>query len=147
MLSACGSGSKKELRKIKVDLKTDGPLYSGSNTATGTWSPALEENTEVSAARFTSVRFRCEDTILAGNVDNMVLQLAAPNAEMRKVAFFKGKASGNEVSLQLADDQDDIRDFFRGQEVTFVVDYDFIPEELNDNLNFSIEFDAELQTK
>ena len=48
--------------------------------------------------------------------------------------------------MQLAEEQDDLKDFFKGQEITFVVDYDFLPEELNQNLSFNLEFNAELAT-
>ena len=144
ILFSCGEGNKKPLEKVQVQLLTEGPVYNGSNTATGKWKP--EAGAKVRSVKFTSVTISGADTSLSGLAGNLVLQLAAPDAAMRKIAFFKGTVSGNSVQLTPADDQDDLKDFFKGQEITFVVDYDFLPEELNQNLPFNLEFNAELAT-
>jgi hypothetical protein len=144
ILFSCGEGNKKPLDKIQVTLITEGPVYNGPNTATGKWKP--ESGAKVRSVKFTSVTISGTDTTLSGLAGNLVLQMAAPNAEMKKIAFFKGNASGNSLTLQLAEEQDDLKDFFKGQEITFVVDYDFLPEELNQNLSFNLEFNAELAT-
>jgi hypothetical protein len=145
-LAACGGGSKKSLKKVQVNLVTAGPLFNGSNTATGIWNPELKASGKVHSARFTSVTVSCPDTTLAGFVGNLVLQIAAPKTEMKKIAFYKGAANGKQLKLQVADEQDDLRDFFNGQEITFVIDYDLLPDEFNGDLPLTVEFDAELTT-
>lgn len=142
--SCGGGGNKKSLSKIQVKLLSEGPLYNGSNTATGIWKPEI--GTEVRSVRFTGITVSGSDTSLSGLAGNLVLQLAAPKSEMKKIAFHQGPAKSNQISLQLASEQDGLSDFFNGQEVTFVIDYDFIPDELNENLSFNLEFDAELTT-
>lgn len=144
VLFSCGGGNKKNLTNIKVQVLTEGPVYNGSNTATGKWKP--EAGAKVRSVRISSVSISGADTSLSGLAGNLVLQLAAPDAAMKKIAFFKGTVSGNSVQLSPADDQDDLKEFFKGQEITFVVDYDFLPEELNQNLSFNLEFNAELTT-
>lgn len=143
---ACGNHEKKNIEKIAIKLTSEGPLYSGSNTATGTWKPDSIYEGKVKSVRFTSVRIASGDSNLNGIILNPVLQLAASQADMKKVAFFKGSPSGKVIQMQLADDQKDLADFFKGQEITFVVDYDLVPEELDQNLSFLLEFEMELLT-
>ena len=145
--AGCGGDGQTNVEKIKITLTSEGPLYSGSNTATGTWKPDEAFSGHVKSVRFTSARLSSADTVLNGIILNPVLQLAAPKADMKKIAYFKGSPAGNEFSLQMAEDQKDIKDFFNGQEITFVIDYDLVPEELNSNLTFTLDFEAELITK
>lgn len=146
ILAGCGGGKQTNIEKIKINLTSEGPLYSGSNTATGTWKPDAAFSGQVKSVRFTSVRLSSADTVLHGLILNPVVQLAAPQADMKKIAFYKGSPAGKEISLQLAEEQKGIRDFFNGQEITFVIDYDLVPEEFNSNLTFTLDFEAELIT-
>jgi hypothetical protein len=146
IVGGCGEGVKKNLEKVQVTMVSEGPLYNGPNTATGIWKPDILGAGKVKSARFTAVRIIAADSSMDGLMENMVLQMAAPETEMKKIAFIKGAATGKQISLQVAEEQKDLKDFFKGQEITFVTDYDFLPEELNDNLQFTLEFDVELIT-
>jgi hypothetical protein len=146
LMSSCGGGTKKKLEKVQVKLVSEGPVYSGSNTATGTWKPDLQGIGKVKSARFTTATISSTDTTLAGIAENLVLQMAAPETEMKKIAFHKGSISSNEVKLQVAEEQEGLKTFFKGQDITFVIDYDLLPEEINENLQFTLEFDVEITT-
>lgn len=143
--AACSGGNASKLEKIKLALVSEGPLFNGSNTATGIWKPAV--STKVKSARFTSVTISGADSSLAGLVGNLVLQIAAPEADMKKIAFIKGNAGQGQLKLLIAEEQKELEAFFRGQEITFVIDYDLLPEEYAGNLRFNLEFDAELITE
>jgi len=147
VLFNCSGGKQSKLEKIRVQLVSEGPLYNGPNTAIGIWKPTIESGKKVKSVRFTSVKVSAADTSLSKIAGNLVLQLAASRAEMKKIAFFKGNAATNEVELQLADEQKDLNQFFEGQDITFVIDYDLLPEEWSQNLTFQLEFDAELVTE
>ena len=146
VLINCSGGNQSRLDKIRVNLKSEGPLYNGPNTATGIWKPAISSGKQVKSVRFTQVKISSTDTSLNGLAANLVFQLASSNAEMKKIAFFKGKALSNELVFQVAGEQKNLEEFFKGQEITFVVDYDLVPDEWNENLTFTLEFDAELIT-
>jgi hypothetical protein len=144
LLASCGGGKKNKLEKIKVQLVSEGPLFGGSNTATGKWKSELKE--KVKSVRFSSARISCSDSVLSGQIGNLVLQMAAAETSMKKIAFYKGNASSGNLDLQMAEEQEGLEEFFRGQDITFVVDYDLLPEEYADNLKFTLEFDADLTT-
>lgn len=144
LLFSCGGGNKKNLEKIKVQLVSEGPLYGGSNTATGKWkAPSMAK---VHSAKITAASLYSADTSLNGLAANVVLQVAAAETQMKKIAFFKGNAGAGSLKLSLAEDQKGMEEFFKGQEITFVADFDLLPEEYAGNLSFTLEFDAELTT-
>jgi hypothetical protein len=146
VLMNCTGKKQSRLEKIQVELKSEGPLYSGPNTATGIWKPAISPGENVKSVRFSRVKISSPDTSLSGLAANIVFQLASNEAEMKKIAFYKGQALSNSLECQVAEEQKDLEAFFKGQEITFVLDYDLIPDEWNENLSFTLEFDAELIT-
>ena len=149
-LYSCGpSGKKIEVKSIQVELTSTGPLYEGSNTATFDWvvdfSKYIDKVPEsINQVRFLAVRLTCNNDSLQSKIANPVLQLAAGDLAMAKVAFAEEKLQTKLSSLKVANEQKNIDEFFKGKKITFVLDYDLMQEELDQDLTFSLDFDLEM---
>jgi homospermidine synthase len=91
-----------------------------------------------------AVRLTCNNDSLQSKIANPVLQLAAGDLAMVKVAFAEEKLQTKLSSLKVANEQKNIDEFFKGKKITFVLDYDLMQEELDQDLTFSLDFDLEM---
>lgn len=146
-------GDSVSVENITVELTAEGPLFEGSNTALGNWkvdfSPYLDQHPKkFYKVRFTNVRVMADGFVLGELTNNLTLQLAASNLDMKKIAF-----SGNlqqtqeDAELNVAEEQKKLAGFFQGDEITFVLDFDFKEEEWYEDLNFSLAFDLEMNVE
>jgi hypothetical protein len=151
LVYSCGpSGDKVEVKSIQVALTSSGPLYEGSNTATVDWDVDFSKYMEqvpksINQVRFLNVRLKCNNDSVQANIGNPVVQLAAGDLAMAKVAYAEENLQANQAaSLKIAAEQKNIDEFFKGKKITFVLDYDLKQEEFNEDLTFSMEFDLEM---
>ena len=149
---ACGKTEKVDYSTEEIVLTAEGPLYDGSNTATATWKANLADilgEGKLSAARLTAITITAEEPADLALINDITLQFAGKDVAMKKVAFLNPLPAGaNSVTLQVADEQDGLADFFALDEITLVADLNLKGEyEGNMTLKAKLDFTFDVSSK
>ncbi|MBM3918428.1 MAG: hypothetical protein FJ344_02835 [Sphingomonadales bacterium] len=148
LLACTGGGEKLSMETGKVVLLASGPLYEGSNTATVEWIPAPEavSGKKITSARVSKIRLMGSGEY-ADLFSDITFSLAAPGADMRRVGVLNPVAVGDSIwELQVADEQKNIEDFFKGKPITLVADVN-LKRDLEADLNLTAEVVFETENK
>jgi len=155
MFSACSNKTKTvNLTAEGINLFSEGPLFEGSNTATADWK--MNEITvfdgkklkdlKVEKATVKSVSFLVEPEIGSPQIDKIIMEMAASETSMARIALFEGSVIPGEVyNLQIAEIQKELEKFFLQDKITFVADVSILDQEYYDDLNISFTINFELE--
>lgn len=149
---ACGKTEKVDYKADEITLTAEGPLYDGSNTATATWKADMADilgEGKLADARLTAVTITAAEPADLALISDITLQFAGKNVAMQKVAFLNPLPDGaNSVTLQVADDQKGLADFFALDEITVVADLNLKGEyEGNMTLKAKLDFSFDVSSK
>jgi len=148
LLGCTGAGEKLSLETGKVVLVASGPLYEGSNTATAEWTPVREsvEGKKITSARVSKIRLTGTG-LYADLFSDITFSLAATGADMCRVGVLNPVAVGDSTwELQVAEEQKNIEDFFKGKPITLVADVN-LKRDLEADLNLTAEVVFETEFK
>jgi hypothetical protein len=100
-------------------------------------------------ARLTAVTITAAEPADLALISDITLQFAGKNVAMQKVAFLNPLPDGaNSVTLQVADDQKGLADFFALNEITVVADLNLKGEyEGNMTLKAKLDFSFDVSSK
>lgn len=154
---SCGKVSTLEFNPAPIALTAEGPLFEGSNTAQGVLDGSELEAilgksgysaAAIKSARLVSARIFAEnDTLTLDDISEITLQLAAPEADMQKVAVLNPvPAAQNSAELQVAAEQEQIAALLQQPALTCVADIN-LKKDLDANLTLKCELVFELEVK
>jgi hypothetical protein len=130
-LSSCGSTESIENKSISVEVIASGPLFEGSNTATGTYEVNLSELTgipdfDVSNLKnvtIESAALKTSSDLITAGISQIGLSLTSKNADMQQVAFAnEEQIIGNQATFKLATELKDLAKYFQDDKLTIVTD-------------------------
>lgn len=148
-----GSLTNQEIETPELQLSAEGPLYSGANSATAIWEFDLKEilgseEKVVSKAKITSVEVLLKESEAIPALEKMVLEVTSKNTAMTRIGLYEGAISkGQKVTLNIADEQDNLASLFADGKMTFVGDFDLLDEEYLGNVEFTLKVKFELGIK
>jgi len=137
-MMSCGTTEMKTLTSSEIELKEEYPME-GANTVTGIWTIDLGDidAAKIKKVRLTSITFTTISPETSSEIQEMTIQLAAPGADMQKVAVLNPVPQDvNVLSPSVADEQANLADLIRQKEITLVAD-----------INLAKELEAELILK
>lgn len=149
---ACGKTEKVDYSTDEIVLTAEGPLYDGSNTATATWKADMADilgEGKMAGARLTAVTITAAEPADLALINDITLQFAGKDVAMQKVAFLNPLPDGStSVTLQVADEQKGLADFFALSEITIVADLNLKGEyEGNMTLKAKLDFSFDVSSK
>lgn len=155
--TSCGKVSTLEFKPAPIVLTAEGPLFEGSNTAQGVLdgselnaflSKGGFSGSSIKSARLVSARiFTLNDTLTLDDISEITLQLAAPQADMQKVAVLNPVPAGqNSADLQVAAEQEQIATLIQQPVLTCVADLN-LKKDLDANLEVKGELVFEIEVK
>lgn len=149
---ACGKTEKVDYSTDEIVLTAEGPLYDGSNTATATWKANVADilgEGKMAGARLTAVTISAAEPADLALINDITLQFAGKDVAMQKVAFLNPLPAGsNSVTLQVAEEQEGLSDFFALEEITIVADLNLKGEyEGNMTLKAKLDFSFDVSSK
>lgn len=149
---ACGKTEKVDYSAEEIVLTAEGPLYDGSNTATATWKANIADilgEGKMAGARLTAVTITAAEPADLALINDITLQFAGKDVAMQKVAFLNPLPDGStSVTLQVAEEQDGLADFFALNELTIVADLNLKGEyEGNMTLKAKLDFSFDVSSK
>lgn len=142
---SCIRDNQEAETEFSVRVYAEGPLYEGSNTATGIWQVNLGElfpehdlrNNTIKSARIESVVIEYAPEF---PVKNLKVELTGRNVDMQKIAFANNIPQGEtKPALIVANEQKKIEKFLALDQVTVVADVD-LAEDLDDNFSALVKF-------
>lgn len=131
--------------EFSVRVHAEGPLFEGSNTATGIWQVNLDElfpkldlrEKKINSARIESVVFEYAPEF---PVKNVKIELTGRNVDMQKIAFANNiQDVQTSPTLIVASEQKKIEKFLTLDQVTVVADVD-LAEDLDDDFSALVKF-------
>ncbi|PSL02022.1 hypothetical protein [Cecembia rubra] len=140
----------------ELNLKAEGPLFEGANTATASWEfklneligPELEETTAIKNVKISKVEFVLKDAEELPELEKMVFEITSKNTSMTRIGLYEGEIkSGSPFQLSLAAKQENLASALEDGKITFVGDFDLKDEEFWEDLNFSLKIVFELEVK
>ena len=149
---ACGTTEQVDYSADELTLTAEGPLYDGSNTATASWKADMTDilgEGKLAGARLKSVTITAAEPADLALISDITLQFAGKDVAMQKMAFLNPLPDGaNSVTLQVADDQKGLADFFALEEITVVADLNLKGEyEGNMTLKAKLDFTFDVSSK
>ena len=155
--TSCGKVSTLEFKPTPITLTAEGPLFEGSNTAQGVLAGSELEaflsqggysGSAIKSARLVSARISAgNDTLTLDDISEITLQLAAPQADMQKVAVLNPVPAGqNSADLQVAAEQEQIAALVQQPALTCVADIN-LKKDSDANLAVKCELVFELEVK
>jgi hypothetical protein len=148
LFGCTGGGEKISLESGTVLLVAPGPLYEGSNTAIVEWTPDQGDvsGKEITSARVSKIRLTGSGEY-ADLFSDITFSLAAPGADMRRVGVLNPVVVGDSTwELQVAEEQKNIEDFFKGKPITLVADVN-LKRDLEADLKLTAEVVFETEVK
>lgn len=153
---SCSVETETQLIKTPtLELRAIGPMFEGSNTATVTWEYNLEElikeynnETQVEEIKVSSIRIKPIEEFVYPEIGEIVMELKPGNQAMSRVGLLEegfNKAKPN--LLTVASIQEDFKDGFKEERLTFVADFDLKDEEYYDDITFELVVAFELKTR
>jgi hypothetical protein len=138
-----------------LELKANGPLFEGSNTATVTWEYSLKElfpemsnEIVIEDARVTAIKIIPKKNVDYPELGKVVMEMKPKDNGMKRVGLLETKFDHTQPnSLNVAEIQEDFDKAFSGGRLTFVGDFDLLAEEYFDDLAFDLIVSFEVQTQ
>jgi hypothetical protein len=152
---SCGQSQNHTFTIENVELSSEGPLFQGINTATGMYEVDLEEFlnsigaqiSDIRQAKLLSAELIIMDSMNFNIIGDVSLLLAGENTEMKSLAVLNPIPDDvTKIQLQIAEEQSKIANYFKEENLTFVVDLDLLQDTMVD-LRMLGNFIFELQTK
>jgi hypothetical protein len=127
------SCSKEKVTTIElkdVILNADGPYYEGPNSFQATLSNTLKDNglspETIDKVELTSATVILPDSLESGLIQDLSLQLVSSSSKIKKVAFINPLVAGQkDVTLTVAQEQDDVDEIFSKEEFIVLLDANF----------------------
>jgi len=127
------SCSKEKVTTIELNdvlLNADGPYYEGPNSFQATLSNTLKDNglspESIDKVELSSATVVMPDSLAAGLIQDFSLQLVSSSSKIKKVAFINPLLGGQkEVTLTVAQEQDDVDEIFSKEEFIILLDANF----------------------
>lgn len=156
MIACSGESEMIRIESPQLEMKAEGPLFEGANTATASWEfdlntllgQSLDQNLKLKNAKLISVDIILKDTEELPELEKMVFELTSKNTPMTRLGLFEGKINANvPFQLSLAAKQENLNSAFEDGKITFVGDFDLQEEEYWEDINFSLKAVFELEVK
>jgi hypothetical protein len=145
-LASCGESIKKTVIAENVAMIEEYP-FQGPNTITGIWKVNLNgiDIEEMDEARVKSIKMEMVEPGASTILGDCVMQLAAEGTNMQRVAMLN-PIPGDQQSFELsiADEQENLIDLLKQQEITFVADIN-LKEEPTSGLSIKTTIEFELE--
>jgi len=154
-LSACAPEETLRYGPVTVDLRAEGPLFEGPNTAQATVDPGIAAFLQVNGATpeqlrkatLVSARLSSQDSIGLANVGGMSLQVMSEGASAQELGVRNPLPPGATVAeLELAHAQDGLAGHLRQTLVTWVADLQLKADEEDDrHIRAELTFELTLE--
>lgn len=143
------------IKSPTLELKAEGPMFEGANTATVTWKykletliPEFKKETQIEDFRIYSIKIKPIKDLDYPKIGKIVMELKPGNQAMSRVGLLEGNFDKNKPNeLSIADIQEDFNEGFSEERLTFVVDFDLKEEEFFDDIKFELELTFEVKTR
>ncbi len=154
-ISSCGSTESVENKSISVEVTASGPLFEGSNTATGTYEVNLSELTGIpnfeasnlGDVSIVSAALKTSNDLNAVGVSQIGLSLTSKNADMQQIAFAdEEQIIGNQATFKLAADLKDLAKYFQDDKLTIVTDM-ILQDDIEDDFSGTVSITLNLEIK
>ena len=150
-ITSCGKKENVSYSLNNLDIKASGPLFSGANVAQVVHKVDLskiEKNGGIQPKNIVGAKLtKAEIYNYSGesiSMDDVTISIVSENVEMKKIAFLNPvPKNSNNTALVIAQEQDDIEEYFQEKEFTIVADIN-IAEDLMDDYVFNGNFEFEL---
>lgn len=154
LLGACGKNEPITFTIDSVQLKAEGPLFEGPNTAQCDIKDALSafvkekelEMDKIQSVKLTGVTLTLPDSLNFDIYTNLTLQFASEKTDMFKAAVINPVPQGkNTLTLTVAQEQENLLDLLKQENFTVVADVNVAKDTsmnilMNANLNFTIDY-------
>ena len=129
--SACTESQTITFKTAPIPLMASGPLFEGTNTAQGDFSPNIADYlkqqglalSSLENATLQKVSLTLTDSLNSDLVGEITLQLAADQVDMQKVAVLNPVPAGQTLlTLNVAQEQKKIADLLRQNKMLLVAD-------------------------
>ncbi|MES2618064.1 MAG: hypothetical protein V4613_09295 [Bacteroidota bacterium] len=154
LLNAC---SKNETLTFSIDaaqLKGEGPLFEGANTAQCNVKDALSafikekelDMNKIQSIKLNSVTLSMPDSLNFDIYTSLILQFASEKTDMFKAAVINPVPQGkSSVTMTVAQEQESLLDLLKQDNFTMVADVNVAKDTamdilMNANLNFTIDY-------
>lgn len=149
--TACSNTETLTFDSEEVTLTAEGPLYDGSNTASADWTADFSQQgidpAAIQSARVKSISISTANPADMALIQDITFQFAGKDVSMQQVGFLNPVPTGSStLSLQIADEQEDIAKFFKLANMTWVSDVNLNAEK-EDNLELKVRLGFELEVK
>lgn len=149
--TACSNTETVTLDSGEITLTAEGPLYDGSNTASADWTADLSAlnvaAVDIQSARVKSITVTTENPEDMALIQDITFQFAGKDVSMQQVGFLNPvPEAASELTLQIAEEQNDIVQFFKLPNMTWVSDVN-LKAEKEDNLRLKVRLNFELEVK
>ncbi|WP_299016625.1 hypothetical protein [uncultured Polaribacter sp.] len=154
-VSCTGEVKTHTIKSPTLKLIAAGPMFEGSNTATVTWSYKLEKlvpkftkEIQIEDFRISSITIKPIKDADYPEIGKIVMELKPGNQGMSRVGLLEGNFDKNKLNeLTIATNQEDFKEGFTEERLTFVVDFDLKVEEFFDDIKFELDLTFEVKTK
>jgi hypothetical protein len=158
MLSSCSGETKTyTVTTPELTLIAEGPLFEGSNTATADWkfnAADFFDGRDPASLKFKEAKIKyitiigCDENETMPEIDEIVVEIAAPGTSMMRVGYLQQNIEPcMEYSMQVADIQKNLEDFFKQSGITFVADLNVLDEEYWENAELKIKMEFEFSVR
>jgi hypothetical protein len=146
-LFSCGETEIISLSSESIEMSEEYPME-GSNTVTGVWKVDLGsiEINEIKSAKVTAVTVEMLEPSGSDVMTGIIMQLAASGASMQRVGVLNPvPGNSKSVEMSIADEQENLVDLLKQDEITFVADVNLKSEPSNGfSIKTTIEFELEV---
>lgn len=158
LLSSCSGETKTyTITTPELTLVAEGPLFEGSNTATFDWkfnAADYFDGRDPASLKFKEAKIKyitiigCGENETMPEIDEIVVEIAAPGTSMMRVGYLQQNIEPcTEYTMQVADIQKKLEDFFKQSGITFVADLNVLDEEYWDDAELKIKVEFEFTVK
>lgn len=151
----CGTTAEKQVQ-INTQLKAEGPFFSGPNSVMANYQVNLNEllgdNIQPEAIKKVTINkivvsLIPEDSIYLKAFNNATLQLVSNSVAMQTIAIKNPiETEGTALTLESSNEVD-LSEYFKQNEFTILLDWDFIDDDYRENLGTNIEMELNFEIK
>jgi hypothetical protein len=157
LFSCSGETKTYTVSTPELTLVAEGPLFEGSNTATADWkfnAADFFDGRDPASLKFKEAKIKyitiigCDDYETMPQVDEIVVEIAAPGTSMMRVGYLQQNIEPcMEYTMQVADIQKNLEEFFKQSGITFVADINVLDEEYWENAELKIKVEFEFSVR
>lgn len=150
-LFSCRKQTENVIELKNITLSAEGPYFEGPNTFQSAVKDVLKNNNinpeKVENVLLTSATIFLPDSIEAGVIQDLSLQMVSNNSDMKKVAFINPLPSNQkEIALTLATEQDGLNKIFKSDDFIMLLDAN-LKKDMETSLNFKANLTFKILTK